>query len=124
MTIYDYKIKCINAANYELTIILPAKNKLISNLFYKAQQKLLRKKNIQVPDKLDEITEFAVPPQYFNLIQTFIGPIFKPVQDKIRADKIELMTHRVTNAFFKKKDSEEWDILIYLEGNYADKRRE
>lgn len=124
MTLYDYKIKCINAVNYELTITLPAQNKLISGLFYKAQKKLLRKKNLHVPDKLDEITEFAVPQQYFNLIQTFIGPVFKPVQDKIRVDKIELMTHRVTNAFFKKNNSEEWDIQIYLEGTYADKRRE
>ncbi len=118
----DYHIKCITPSDYELEFAIKADNKTFLFLFNKAKDKLLKTKGIKVGDANTElINEFEVPEYYYKFLKVTLRKIYQNVRNQVKEKKIELMTHDIKNAKFKRNATNDWDITINLMGIYADK---
>ncbi len=119
----DYNIRCITPSDYELEFTIAAENKTFLLLFNKAKDRLLKTKGMKVGDANPElINEFEVPEYYYKFLKVTLRKIYQDVRKQVKEKQIELMTHDIKNAKFKRNAANDWDITINLMGIYADKR--
>jgi len=118
---YEWNIKCTTPSDYELTLTLHTTNRLLKYIFQQSKTKLSRSKQIRFKGSPDELTEFDIHPNYLKLIKTNINPILKKETKNFKKDGIQLLTYEVISCKFI-KNGEKWDIKVYIEGVYIDKR--
>ena len=118
----DWDFKALNPSDFEAEITMHSDNRLLLMVFEKSKQKL-QKKNINVSDKqLQAVKKFDIDSRYLNLVKTFIRPVISKMHKTIKADGLEILSHRVDNGYFIRDENNNWIIKLIVEGQYADKR--
>jgi len=114
----DYSFECLNLSDYQLTFTFDLENKFLLSLFNKAKEKI----NLKDANP-DLINQFEVENKYLNYVKTTIGSQIKTVSKEVSADGIVILNEKVTKVVFKRReDSKDWKVIIYVVGQYADKR--
>lgn len=117
-----YKFRCLSPFEYELVFNMSVEGRVFDLIFSKAKAKLARTKNLSVKGKPDDLKEIPIPGNYLKLIGTFLRKNVKNVRKEVKRDGIELLSDMVVGGRFIKKDVRDWDIIVVVKGEYADKR--
>lgn len=118
--VYDFKAETPD--RYVLLFEMESKAAVVNMVFAKSKAALREKQGINVEGKPEDVTQFDVPPQYLNVIRTFLHRFVRKVEREVKADKIRLLNDRVTHARFMRQNNGNWQIVVTVKGNYVDER--
>lgn len=119
--VWDHEIKCLNHTDYELKIVLVAKDTLLMKIFDKSKRKL-KKKGLDCDPKI--IDKFPIDKKYFSLLKLNIKKVFNITANDIfkNSGGIQLISYDIIDAFFERNKDNDWNINLLLGGQYSDKR--
>lgn len=119
--IVEYEFRQQGVADYEMSMTYPINNNLMTHIFNKSKEKLKKKHNIDVPDKMNDVHSFKVDPKFFNLLKSAIRKNLKIAEMQLKADKIHISTYKVKDAEYKRCNNN-WVANIIIGGLFIDKR--
>jgi hypothetical protein len=114
----DFNFEAISSSDFELSLKMNTKNKLIRFIFDKAQKQL----GFPTAKRFDDCTEFSIPKQYFKFIKTYTNKSIRDVKRQVSEDNIRIINYEVVSASFKRVSNEDWNIDINYRGLYKDGR--
>ena len=118
---FEWGVVKENFETFDIDLTLHAKSKLMNFIFEQSKNVMLRKRNINIlTAKLDEIKEFDVIPQYLKMIESRVGVFMNTIKREMSEEGYLIYRYSIKSAKFKRND-ENWDIYINLEGKYKKK---
>lgn len=118
LTDIKYKFEALTPVEYKLSITLPTTNKLMGTLLTNA----LRRFKAPKTKGIDSVNYIPLPPVYLPSVTRFIGGVVKDLAKGFDAKGIYIQNHTVTSGEFIRKDKDNWDINLEIEGRYDDRR--
>lgn len=120
--VFDYKIDCYTPKDYFLILTFKADYSLLKKIWSFRKNWILRQKGIDVrKNKLEDIKEFEVPPNYHNFLKTATQSAFNHTSKIFKKDGIVLLSNQVVRAIYKLTEKKDWIITIRYEGIYTTK---
>lgn len=121
MATLDYDFKLLNPSQYSLEITLPIKGELMNKVFAQSRA-ALQKKGVSVNQDLSAADDFEIPGRYRSLIKTALRSQIRKIFKLVKKDKIHVLNDNVHSCVFRRTESDSWDVVIVLQGQFADKR--
>ena len=124
----DYEIDSISDDEYELKIFLKtsdnAFNSLLKKNISKVQRKLGGVKKVDFDSWAGDKEFIVLPKIYFNLLATALKKSVKKIKLQLLADKVELVSGRIVDAYYQRKSEDNlWIINVIIRGGYKDVKR-
>lgn len=117
---YDYVFKVVNPDEFEATMIIPIKGKIMQSVFQKSKKKL-EERGIVFEKTIEGKESFYVEEKYLNLMNTAAKRLFKKVKREVASDGIIVVSDEVTKALYVNHGSF-WLVNVHYKGFYSDQR--
>lgn len=117
---WKYHFRIINPSDYECEFTFNAKNSLFMKIFIESQKRLPERAKTKMSPEL--VNEFDIPQEYHNLLKTNLRKPFSITSQDVASDHGFLfINYFVNSAKFKRNASDDWDIIISINGTYTKK---
>lgn len=117
--VFDYDFIATSHSDYDMQVECNIKNRTFSYLYEKSVAVLKKKQNITVKGNPDDIKEFDIIPQYYNMLLTAYNTIIRKIEKQLKEDGIHLKQIYVKKATFKKEKN--WRVKTIFTGLYIKK---
>ena len=117
---YNWKIKYLNAFNYELNVSFELENNLVKHIFDKSLEKLKQSNN---DIDLNLVKRFDIPKKYYQSLKPIGNVIIKDLNNIILAKGFFIYSFEVKESFWEKTpdDLKKWIVNITYNGTYINK---
>ena len=118
---WDFVIK--DDSDYKILLRYVSQNKLFQKLLNKTKTKLEKKRGIKLPEGV--IERFEIPKEQkkymIPLLTRATKKNIKLVMNKVKKDGIICTSSKVLDAHYNKLNTNEWEIKVFVEGQYREK---
>lgn len=116
-----YDFKAVNPQDYELTLIVPVKSRMMRFVFAGTKRALKKKIGAKADDLELSQESFTVDPKFYSLIKTASDSFLKDIEGQLAGDGIIMRCCDVRGAHFIKQEKD-WQVKIIFIGLYQDMR--
>lgn len=117
---FHWSFKILDESDYRLVLTYHATSKLFNSILRKSMSKLEKKKGIKVPENVLE--QFTIPEDQkrhmIPLLTRFTKKNVAFVMKEVKKYGVVCITGKVIDAYYNKLKTEEWEIKIFVKGQY------
>lgn len=120
----DYELEELDNSEYELKIMLDAKDAILLKIFKAAKRKIKRMRQIDIKGDPSLIKDFMVPAELRSKFLPIVNIRIRKLMLQLKQffyeeDKFKITSWKCVNIIFKRKGDNDWKICLVIRGLFV-----